>query len=134
MISDYRFEDVEIQNSFEHGVTDIIYFTVTDSEDFPQEIRKKAEEIIDHIVHTHKLDISKLRLHARVIVFSDRNGKWSNEISVVISDYSAFDDTWIEEKYSIGHEDSLYAPFKEYIMKRLEEILFGVQVESSCLY
>ena len=126
MISDYRFEDVEIQNSFEHGVTDIIYFPVTDSEDFPQEIRKKTEEIIDHIVHTHELDISKLRLNARIIVFSDRNDKWSNEISVVISDYSAFDDTWIEEEYSIGREDSLYAPFKEYIMKRLEEILFGV--------
>ena len=39
MISDYRFENVEIQNCFEHGVTDIIYFPVIDSEDFPQEIR-----------------------------------------------------------------------------------------------
>ena len=35
MISNYRFEDIEMQNSFEEGVTDMIYFPVTDSEDFP---------------------------------------------------------------------------------------------------
>ena len=126
MISNYGFEDIEIQNSFEDRVTDIIYFPVTDSEDFPIEIREKTEEIINHIIHTHKLDISKLRLNARIIVYSDVNGNWLNEISVVISDYSgdAFDDAWIEEEYSIGHEDPLYAPLKAYVMKQIEEILF----------
>lgn len=44
MISNYRFEDIEMQNSFEEGVTDMIYFPVTDSEDFPTEIREKTEE------------------------------------------------------------------------------------------
>lgn len=124
MISNYRFEDIEMQNSFEDGVTDMIYFPVTDSEDFPMEIREKTEEIIDYIIHTHKLDISKLRLNARIIVYSDANCDWLNEISVLISDYSAFDDAWIEEEYSIGHEDPLYAPLKAYVMKRMEEILF----------
>ena len=124
MISNYRFEDIEMQNSFEEGVTDIIYFPVTDSEDFPTEIREKTEEIIDHIIHAHKLDISKLRLNARIIVYSDANCDWLNEISVLISDYSAFDDAWIEEEYSIGHEDPLYAPLKAYVMKQVEEILF----------
>lgn len=124
MISNYRFEDVEMQNSFEEGVTDMIYFPVTDSEDFPTEIREKTEEIIDHIIHAHKLDISKLRLNARIIVYSDANCDWLNEISVLISDYSAFDDAWIEEEYSIGHEDPLYAPLKAYVMKQIEEILF----------
>ena len=124
MISNYRFEDIEMQNSFEDGVTDMIYFPVTDSEDFPTEIREKTEEIIDHIIHAHKLDISKLRLNARIIVYSDANCDWLNEISVLISDYSAFDDAWIEEEYSIGHEDPLYAPLKAYVMKRMEEILF----------
>lgn len=128
MISNYRFEDVEMQNSFEEGVTDMIYFPVTDSEDFPSEIREKTEEIIDHIIHAHKLDISKLRLNARIIVYSDANVDWLNEISVLISDdyYStdAFDDAWIEEEYRIGHEDPLYAPLKVYVMKRMEEILF----------
>lgn len=128
MISNYRFEDIEMQNSFEDGVTDMIYFPVTDSEDFPMEIREKTEEIIDYIIHTHKLDISKLRLNARIIVYSDANCDWLNEISVLISDdyYSAdaFDDAWIEEVYSIGHEDPLYAPLKAYVMKQVEEILF----------
>lgn len=127
MISNYRFEDIEIQNSFEDGVTDMIYFPVTDSEDFPMEIREKTEEIIDHMIHTHELDISKLRLKARIIAYSDANYNWLNEISVMILDYysaGAFDDTWIEEVYSIGREDSLYVPFKAYVMKRLEEILF----------
>ena len=126
MISNYRFEDIEMQNSFEEGVTDMIYFPVTDSEDFPTEIREKTEEIIDHIIHAHKLDISKLRLNARIIVYSDANCDWLNEISVLISDYSAdaLDDAWIEEVYSIGYEDPLYVPLKAYVMKRMEEILF----------
>lgn len=128
MLNRFKFEDVEMQNSFEEGVTDMIYFPVTDSEDFPTEIRKKTEEIIDHIIHAHKLDISKLRLNARIIVYSDANCDWLNEISVLISDdyYSAdaFDDAWIEEEYSIGHEDPLYAPLKAYVMKQIEEILF----------
>ena len=124
MLSKYKFEEVEQQECFEDGVNDILYFPITDSKDFPLEIREKAEEIIGRIIHTNKLDISKLRLNARIVVSSDINGKWSNEISIVISDYSALDDTWIEEEYSIGHEDSLYAPFKAYIMKQLEEILF----------
>lgn len=126
MISNYRFEDIEIENSFEEGVTDMIYFPVTDSEDFPMEIREKTEEIINHIIHTHKLDISKSRLNARIIVYSDVNGDWLNEISVLISDYSAdaLDDAWIEEVYSIGHDDPLYVPLKAYVMKQVEEILF----------
>lgn len=127
MLNRFKFEDVEIENSFEHGVTDMIYFPVTDSEDFPMEIREKTEEIIDHMIHTHELDISKLRLNARIIAYSDANYNWLNEISVMILDYysaGAFDDTWIEEVYSIGHEDSLYVPLKAYVMKRLEEILF----------
>lgn len=120
-----KFEKVEEQNCFEDGVTDILYFPVTDSEDFPQEIREKAKEMVNRIVHTHKLDISKLRLNVRVIVYLGKNGKWLSEISVVISDYSAFDDIWIEEEYSIGHENPLYESLKVYFMKRLEEILFG---------
>lgn len=119
MISNYRFEKIEEQDCFGHGAINTLYFPVTDSEDFPQEIRKKTEEVIDRIVHTHELDISKLCLCARMVI-----GKWSNEISVVISDCSAFDDTWIEEEYIIGRDDSLYEPFKAYVMKRLGEILF----------
>lgn len=124
MISNYRFEDIEIQNSFEDGVINTLYFPVTDSEDFPMAIRQKTEEIIAYIIHTHKLDISKLRLNARIIVYADKSGNWVNEISVVISDYSASDDTWIEEEYIIDEKDVLYELFKAYVMRQLEEILF----------
>ena len=126
MLSDYKFEKVERQDCFEDDVNDILYFPVTDSKDFPPEIREKAEEIIGRIIHTYGLDISKLRLNARIIVFLDTNGKWQNEISIVISDYSVFDGTWIEEEYIIGQNDPLYEQFKTYFMKRLEEILFSV--------
>ena len=127
MLNRFKFEDIEMQNSFEEGVTDRIYFPVTDSEDFPTEIRKKTEEIISHIIHIHELDISKLRLNARIIVYSDVNCNWLNEISVLISDYysaGAFDDSWIEKEYSIGHDDPLYVPLKAYVMKQIGEILF----------
>lgn len=124
MLNRFKFEKIEEQDCFGHGAINTLYFPVTDSEDFPQGIRQKAEEIIDRIVHTYELDISKLCLCARMVVYSDRDGKWVDEISVVMSDCSAFDDTWIEEDYSIGYDDSLYEPFKAYVMKRLEEILF----------
>jgi hypothetical protein len=126
MLSNYKFEEVERQNCFEDGVNGILYFPITDSEDFPLKIREKAEEIIGRIVHTHDLDVSKLCLNARIVVFSDINGKWLNEISIVISDSSAFDGTWIEEEYIISHEDSLYVPFKTYFMKQIEEIVFSI--------
>lgn len=126
MLSSYKFEEVERQDCFEDGVNDILYFPITDSKDFPREIREKAEEIIGRIVHTHDLHVSKLCLNARIVVFSDTNGKWLNEISIVISDSSAFDGTWIEEEYIISHEDSLYVPFKTYFMKQIEEIVFNI--------
>ncbi len=105
----------------------MIYFPVTDSEDFPMEIREKTEEIIDRIIHTHKLDISKSRLNARIIVYSDADCNWLNEISVLISDYysaGALEDAWIEEVYSIGHDDPLYVSLKAYVMKQIGKILF----------
>ena len=126
MISGYKFKEIEKLNCFEDETNSIFHFPITDSEEFPREIREKTEEIIESIVHAHKLDLSKLRLCARIILYSDRTGNWSNEISIVISDCSTFDGTWIEENYNIGHDDPLYEPFKAYIMKQLEEILFRV--------
>lgn len=87
---------------------------------------RKQKKSLNALYILHNLDISKLRLNARIIVFLDINGRWLNEISVVISDYSALDDTWIEEEYVIGCEDPLYESFKAYFMKRLGEILFSV--------
>lgn len=132
MISRYRFEVIEGLNCFEDGVNNILYFPITDSEDFPREIREKAEEIIDGIIHAYelekncKLDLLKLCLNARIIVFIDRDGNWTKEISVLVSDSTGYDDIWIEESYSVDTSDPLYEPFKIYFMKQLEERLFGV--------
>lgn len=90
-----------------------------------------AEEIIDDMVHTYelennrKLDLLKLCLNARMIVFIDRDGNWTREISVLVSDISGSDDIWIEDSYSVGISDPLYEPFRLYFMKQLEERLFG---------
>lgn len=132
MLSKYKFGKIDRQNCFEDGVSNILYFTITDSEDFPRGIRDKTENIIDGMINTYetdnncKLDLLQLHLNARIVVFIDKSGKWSKEISVVISGTSASDDIWIEGEYSIEDGDSLYKPFRAYFIKRLEEKLFMV--------
>ena len=130
MISKYRFENIETADCFEDGVSNILYFPITDSEDFPREIRDKAESIIDGMINTYetdnncKLDLLQLHLNARIVVFIDKSGKGSKEISIVISGSSISDDIWIEGEYSIEDGDSLYKPFRAYFIKQLEEKLF----------
>lgn len=130
MLSKYKFGKIDRQNCFEDGVSNILYFPITDSEDFPQEIRDKAENIIDGMINTYevdnnyKLDLNRLHLNMRMVVFIDKSGKWSKEISIVISGISISDDIWIEGEYSIEDGDSLYKPFRAYFMKQLEEKLF----------
>ena len=131
MINIYQFERVEDQNCFEDGATNIIYFPVVDSPDFPKVIRDKAEEMIDSIVHTYetenncKLDLSKLCLNARIIAFVGNNGNWSYEIAVVISsNIEELYDVWIERSYAISQDDLLYEQFKAYFMEQLEKKLF----------
>ena len=130
MLSNYNFEKIDKQNFFEDGVSNILYFPITDSEDFPREIRDKAENIIDGMINTYemdnncKLDLLQLHLNARIVVFIDKSGKGSKEISIVISGSSISDDIWIEGEYSIEDGDSLYKPFRAYFIKQLEEKLF----------
>lgn len=130
MINTYQFGRVEDINCFEDGTTNIVYFPVTDSPDFPKAIRDKAEEMIDSIIHVYetknncKLDLPKLCLNARIIAFVGNNGNWSYEIAVVISSNMEFDDLWIEESYDISWNNCLYEPFKEYFIEQLEKKLF----------
>lgn len=70
------------------------------------------------------LDLSKLSLNARMVVFMDKDGNWAYEIAVVISGSSLFHDIWIEDSYTIDLDDPLYEPFKGYFMERLEKSLF----------
>lgn len=132
MLSKYKLEKIDRQNCFEDGVSNILYFPITDSGDFPRGIRSKTENIIDGMINTYevdnncKLDLTRLHLNARMVVFMDKSGNWSKEISVVVSGASASDDIWIEGEYSIEDGDSLYKPFRAYFMRRLEEKLFMV--------
>lgn len=54
MINTYQFGRVENLNCFGDGTTNIVYFPVTDSLDFPKAIRDKAEKMIDSIIHLMK--------------------------------------------------------------------------------
>lgn len=131
MISTYQFGRVENLDCFEEDITNIIYFPVTDSPDFPKAIRDKAEEMIDSMIVIYetenncKLGLSKLCLNARIIAFVGNNGNWIYEIAVVIaSNMGKFDDIWIEGSYSISRDDLLYTQFKAYFMEQLEKKLF----------
>lgn len=131
MIITYQFGRVEDLNCFEDDITNIIYFPVTDSLDFPKPIRDKAEEMIDSMIHTYemenncKLDLSKLCLNARIIAFVGNDGNWLYEIAVVMAgNIEEIDDIWIERSYAISWDDLLYAEFKAYFMEQLEKKLF----------
>lgn len=131
MINTYQFGRVENLDCFEDDITNIVYFPVTDSLDFPKPIRDKAEEMIDSMIHTYetenncRLDLSKLCLNARILTFVGNNGNWTYEIAVVISgNMEEFDDIWIERSYAISRDDLLYVQFKAYFMEQLEKTLF----------
>ena len=130
VISTYKFGKSDSVDSFEDGVNNILYFPVKDSVDFPKAIRNKAVKMIDNVILAYelenncKLDLPKLCLNARMVVFMDEDGNWIYEISVVISGDVIFDDIWIEDSYIIGLDDLLYEPFKVYFMEQLEKSLF----------
>ena len=130
MISRYNFKEIDKRNCFEDGEHHAFYFPVKDSMDFPKEIRDKTEEMIDSLVYAYELennctlDLSKLRLDARLETFADHSGNWLNEILVVISGSTDSDDIWIEKSYNISKEDCLYKPFKAYFMEQIERNIF----------
>lgn len=131
MINTYQFGRVENLDCFEDDITNIVYFPVTDSPDFPKAIRDKAEEMISCMIHIYetennrKLDLSKLCLNARIIAFVGNNGNWTYEIAVVMAgNMEEFDDIWIERSYAISRDDLLYVQFKVYFMEQLEKKLF----------
>ena len=118
MIGNYKFKEVDERNCFDDGEHSALYFPVNDSMDFPREIRDKTKEIIDSIISAYELennctlDLSRLRLDARIEAFKDNNGNWSSAILVVITGDTSFRDTWIEGEYIISRNDPLYMRFK----------------------
>lgn len=136
MLSRYQFKEVYDLNSFQEDASNPIFFPVSDNEDFPGEIREKAEEMIDSLIAAYEkenncaLDLSKLRLNARVEVYFNQDNKPIGNISVVmVSDNSEDPDLWIENDIDIYYGDDLYEPLKKYFMQQLEKVLF-VAVEN----
>lgn len=125
-----RFGKIENQSCFEDGTVNTLYFPVMNSVDFPKGIRDKTEAIIENMIYNYEmenncnLDLSALCINARLDVFMDKTGKWSYEISVVISGGNGCDDVWIEEDYTIKPGDHLYKHFRRYFMEQMEKSLF----------
>lgn len=131
MIEKYGFMEQYAKNSFQDNCnTGIIYFPVDDSESFPCVIRDKAEELIDDLIFTYEnengnpLDLSKLRLNARIEVYLSCQNIPVSNISVIIANDYGDDELWMNKDAEIKHGDILYKPFKEYFMKQLEKSLF----------
>ena len=82
----------------------------------PTSVSTKTYPYTYEVDNNYKLDLNRLHLNMRMVVFIDKSGKWSKEISIVISGISISDDIWIEGEYSIEDGDSLYKPFRAYFI------------------
>lgn len=129
----YKFTDFtnrEERNYFENGVTDIIYFPVKTTPDFPAIIMEKINEMITNMLCTYQkennctLDITELHIDARMENFINQEHEHQNLLCIVITS-NTDDEVWMEEDYSISTSDLLYETFKEYFMKQLGQSLFG---------
>lgn len=123
------FTDREERNYFEEGVTDIIYFPVKTTPDFPTIIMEKINIMITDMLCTYGkennaiLDISELHVDARLENFIDQEYKHQNLLCIVITS-NIDDEVWMEKNYNISTFDPLYPVFKEYFMIQLEIALF----------
>lgn len=122
MLSRYQFKKVNDLKSLQEDIPNSISFPVNDSAEFPREIRERAEEIIDGIIHDNSLlDLSNLTFDARIQVSFNDEGVPSLSISVFITDDL---DLSILEEVAIHNGDPLYEPVRKYFMQQLEKALF----------
>lgn len=131
VIDIHKFGKVENMDSFTDNTSNNIYFPVLASSEIPYVILVKTEEMIEAMLCKYKSEngyipeLSELCLCARLVVSFNKEGKSIREISVVITGLDGCEDIWIENEYRIVKENTLYKPFKEYFMKKLENILFN---------
>lgn len=122
MLDKYQFNKVYDLKSFQEETPNPISFPVNDSADFPGEVREKAEELIDGIIHDNSLqDLSKLSLDARIQVCFNNEGSPVLNISVFITDDR---DLCIQKDIAVHNGDPLYEPVRKYFMEQLEKALF----------
>lgn len=129
----YKFTDFnnrEERNYFEYGITDIIYFPIRNTPDFPTLIMEKVNAMISDMLCTYQkehnctLDIADLHIDARLENFMNNEYKLINSICITITS-NADDEIWMEKECYILQPDPLYVMFKDYFMKQLGKSLFG---------
>ena len=122
MLSQYQFKKVYDMKSFQEETPSPISFPINDSADFPSEVREKAEELIDGIIHDNSLqDLSKLSLDARIQVCFNNEGSPTLNISVFITDDL---DICIQKDVAVNNGDPLYESVRKYFMQQFEKTLF----------
>lgn len=122
MLSQYQFKKVYDMKSFQEETPSPISFPINDSADFPSEVREKAEELIDEIIHDNSLqDLSKLSLDARIQVCFNNEGSTTLNISVFITDDR---DLCLQKDTAVHNGDPLYESVRKYFMQQLEKTLF----------
>lgn len=127
MLSKYGFKKQYLKNSFQDcGSSNVIYFPVNDSEDFPNVIRERVEETIDILINTYEketgctLDLSKLTLEARINVYFDSDVLPIRNISILMHN----GDFELAQNIHIVCQDSLYEPIKKYFLYQIGKELF----------
>ena len=128
MLSKYGFRKIEDFSSFtDTSGIDTIFFPVTDAPDFPQEIRAKAEELIDEVLeqyraeHGRKPVCEQMELSANMeIYFTNRKPFYHLQVGVI--DFTNEVSNWTEHMINTG--DPIYQLFRGYIMQQLDKGLF----------
>ena len=128
MLSKYGFQKIANYDSFtdDSGI-DTIFFPVTDEPEFPEEIRIKAENLIDNLLEEYQTEqgrnpvCEQIELSANVeIYFQKRVPCYHLQVGII--DFAYEISHWTE--YIIDTDDALYQPFRGYMLQQLEKSLF----------
>lgn len=129
VLSKYGFQKIEDFSSFtDTSGIDTIFFPVTDAPDFPQEVRAKAEELIDRVLEQYRAEhdrepvCEQMELSASMeIYFTGQKPFYHIQVGVI--DFTNEVSNWTEYIIDIG--DPIYQTFREYIMQQLDKGLFA---------
>lgn len=129
MLSKYGFKKQYLKNSFQDcSSSNVIYFPINDSRDFPNGVRNRAEELIDILINSYEkdkecnLDLSELCLEARINVYFDRDVMPRSDITIFIYDEDGYIE--LDESIQITRQDILYEPIKKYFLYQIGKALF----------
>lgn len=128
VLSKYGFQKIEDFSFFtDTSGIDTIFIPVTEAPDFPEEIRAKAEELIDKVLEQYRAEhdrepvCEQMELSASIeIYFTNRKPFYHLQVGVI--DFTNEVSNWTE--YMIDIADPIYQTFREYIMQQLDKGLF----------